>query len=155
MCKYLTNLETHRGRLQSQLYDDSKTMMKVIALAVLSILSFIPLGLVMDDFQIALFTALALVLPLVMYLVMSPKRWVVLFLFAVSLTITWATLEVGDYSPVITALIAGGVHLLVVTLPFQFNKILAKVSVDPDMLIYGSLTALLSTAAGFFVLFLR
>ena len=130
-------------------------MMKVIAVAVLSILSFIPLGLVMDDFKIALFTALALVLPLVMYLVMSPKRWVVLVLFAVSLTITWATLEVGDYSPVIAALIAGAVHLLVVTLPFQFNKIIAKMSVDPDMLIYGSLTALLSTAAGFFVLLLQ
>ena len=126
MCKYSMSLETHRGRLQSQLYDDSKTMMKVIALAVLSILSFIPLGLVMNDFKIALATALALVLPLVMYLVMSPKRWVVLVLFAVSLTITWATLEVGDYSPV-----------------------------DPDMLIYGSLTALLSTAAGFFVLLLQ
>ena len=155
MCKYSMSLETHRGRLQSQLYDDSKTMMKVIALAVLSILSFIPLGLVMNDFKIALATALALVLPLVMYLVMSPKRWVVLVLFAVSLTITWATLEVGDYSPVIAALIAGAVHLLVVTLPFQFNKILAKMSVDPDMLIYGSLTALLSTAAGFFVLLLQ
>ena len=149
------NLGTHRGRLQSQLYDDSKTMMKVIALAVLSILSFIPLGLVMDDFQIALATALALVLPLVMYLVMSPKKLIVLILFIMSFIIILTVLQVGGYSPVIAALIAGGVHLLVVTLPFQFNKILAKMSVDPDMLIYGSLTALLSTAAGFFVLFLR
>lgn len=129
-------------------------MTKVITLAALSILSFIPLGLLMGDFRIALATALALVLPLVMYFVMSPKKRIVSILFAMSFVITVSVLQAGGHSPVSAALWGAGLHLLVVTLPFQFYKMSTKLRVDQDMLVYGSLTALLSTAAGCLVLYL-